>query len=197
MTAAKKKPAKNKKAAIKKKATPAPKRKRGNPSKYDPDMHPFMAWALAIRGKTNAEIAAALSVSRVTLFAWGKKHPEFLSILKSGKDVADAKVENALFQRAFGYEYEEVKTEDDCGDIKTTTTVKSVPGDVTAQIFWLCNRRKGDWKNVNKLEHSGPNGGPVPVSNVDLEKILGTEEYREYERKVFSAITAKPTNAGS
>lgn len=157
----KKAPAKHEKKAVKapgSKKKEAPK-KRGNPSKYNPDQHPFMAWFLAVRGKTNREIAAALRVSRPTLFAWGKAHPEFLSALKSGKDVADAKVENSLFQRAFGYEYEEVRTEDDCGDIKTTKTVKHVPGDVTACIFWLKNRRPKEWKD--KREVTGEDGGPI------------------------------------
>lgn len=176
MTVAKKKnPAKKPRAKCEKKPaakTGPAKKKRGNPSKYNPDQHPFMAWALAIRGKTNKEIAAGLSISTGTLFSWGRVHPEFLSALKSGKDVADAKVENSLFQRAFGYEYEEVKEEDDCGDHKITKTLKHVPGDVTACIFWLKNRRPAHWKDKQVQEITGKDGAPlIPAHEIPDEEI--------------------------
>jgi len=134
------------------------KKKRGNPTKYNPDQHPFMAWALAIRGKTNKEIAAGLSISTGTLFAWAKVHPEFLSALKAGKGSADAKVENSLYQRAFGYEYEETKEK---GDGTIEKTLKHVPGDVTACIFWLKNRKPKDWRDKQIMEHGGLDGEPI------------------------------------
>lgn len=160
MTAVKKQnPAKKPRAKREKKGKAAPK-KRGNPTKYNPDQHPFMAWALAIRGKTNKEIAAGLSISTGTLFSWGKIHEEFLSAIKSGKDSADAKVESSLFMRAFGYEYEEVKTTDmPEGGTRTEKTVKQVAPDVTAQIFWLKNRRPKEWRD--KREVTGEDGGPI------------------------------------
>jgi hypothetical protein len=158
---AQKKPGTGKKPV---KPVKVPEKRRGAPSKYDPDLHPYMAWDLSIQGKTNKEIAAALRISTGTLFAWGKEHPEFLSILKSGKDLADAKVTNSLFQLAFGYEYEEVKTEEDgVNPIKTTRTLKHVPGNPTACFFWLCNRRKNEWRNVSKVEVGGTRDKPIAV----------------------------------
>jgi len=119
---------------------------------------------LAIRGKTNKEIAAGLRISTGTLFSWTKLHEDFLSAIKSGKDVADAGVEQALYKRALGYDYDFTETTHDPEKGDTIKNGKKhVAGDVTAQIFWLCNRRKEDWRNVNKLEHSGPNGGPIRV----------------------------------
>jgi hypothetical protein len=165
MAAAKKKPAKGKKA--KKKPGPAKAAaEMGRPTKYDPDVHPLMGWMLAIRGKTNKEIAAGLRISTGTLFSWTKLHEDFLSAIKSGKDVADAGVEQALYKRALGYDYDFTETTHDPEKGDTIKNGKKhVAGDVTAQIFWLCNRRKEDWKNVNKLEHSGPNGAPIQVLN--------------------------------
>ncbi len=148
------------------------KKKPGNPSKYNPDQHPFMAWALAIRGRTNKEIAASLRISTATLFSWAQKHEEFMSALKSGKDSADAKVENSLFMRAFGYEYEEVKTIEHPDGIRTERTVKQVAPDVTAQIFWLKNRRSSEWRDVQKLEHSGPDGQPLHPKQMSDDEII-------------------------
>jgi hypothetical protein len=163
MAVAKKRPAKGKKA--KKKAGPAKvAAEMGRPTKYDPDVHPLMGWMLAIRGKTNKEIAAGLRISTGTLFTWTNLHEDFLSAIKSGKDVADAGVEQALYKRALGYDYDFTETTHDPEKGDTIKNGKKhVAGDVTAQIFWLCNRRKEDWRNVNKLEHSGPNGGPIRV----------------------------------
>jgi hypothetical protein len=143
------------------KLSKAPQKRPGATSKYDPDHHPFMAWALAIRGKTNKEIAAGLRISTGTLFTWGKEHPEFLSSLKAGKDSADTKVESSLFMRAFGYEYEEVKTEEGPDGTKITRTVKAVPPDTTAMIFWLKNRRPKEWRDKHEL--TGDAGGPLVV----------------------------------
>jgi len=192
-----KKPAENnKKKQIKKPANG--KHPGGRPSKYNAEYHPKIARYLGQLGKTDKEISAELGISEVTLNAWKNDHQEFLKSLKEGKEHIDDLVENALLKRALGFTYDEVKTvRSDLGAERTETTKKQIVPDVTAQIFWLCNRRSDRWKNVNRVEHSGPGGSPVPVSAVDIEKILGTEGYREYERKVFNTLSAKPADARS
>lgn len=191
----KKHPAKTRKAT---KPGPGTAKRQTRPSKYDPGIHPFMAWSLAIMGKINKEIAAGLSISTATLDSWQNLHPDFLSAIKGGKAVADAKVEQALFKRATGYEFESTETRKTEGGFTSTKVTKTyVSPDTTACIFWLKNRKAKDWKDVSKNEHSGPDGIPIPVSAIDIQKILGTDDYREYERKVFNAISAKPENAGS
>ncbi len=179
-----------------KKKTPAKKQTR--PTKYDPEFHPYAAWTLAIRGKTNKEIAAGLRISTATLDSWQNIHTEFLSSLQAGRGVANAKVEQALFKRATGYEYDETETSRDVYDTaRTKVTKKQVVPDVGAIKLWLINRVPEDWSDVTKQEHSGPGGAPIPVAAVDVEKILGTDGYREYEKKVFDAISAKPPNVGA
>lgn len=72
--------------------------------------------------------------------------------LKKGKDVADYEVESALFKRAKGYEYTEIKTKAGEDGIETTTTSKHVPPDTGAAIFWLKNRRADKWRDRPELE---------------------------------------------
>jgi hypothetical protein len=176
----------------------APAKKQTRPTKYDPEFHPYAAWMLAIRGKTSKEIAAGLRISRATLDTWQNIHEDFLSSLRAGRNVANAKVEQALYQRAIGYDYDETKTVRDVyGNERTEVTKKHVVSDVGAIKLWLINREPEDWSDVSKQEHSGPGGTPIPVAAVDVEKILGTDGYREYEKKVFNAISAKPPNAGT
>ena len=43
-------------------------------------------------------------------------------------------------------------------------SVKYYPPDSTALIFWLKNRKPKDWRD--KIEHSGPDGGPLTVQIV-------------------------------
>lgn len=61
-------------------------------------------------------------------------------------------MENALFKRAVGYEYEEVREETKNGVIiKRIVTTKHIPGDTTAQIFWLKNRKPDYWGGGNEF----------------------------------------------
>src|SRR5690606_25674624 len=72
------------------------------------------------------------------------------------KEVVDIEVENALLKRALGYEYEEVKTlieeVDGKKKKKIEKTIKHVPADVSAAIFWLRNRKGLVWSNRDAVE---------------------------------------------
>jgi hypothetical protein len=98
----------------------------GRPSKYN-DGVIEQTRELALAGKTNDEIAAALDINRSTLTAWKLKHPEFSAALKAWKDDADDAVEQSLY-------------------------AKALSGDTTACIFWLKNRRSQDWRDVKHID---------------------------------------------
>ena len=136
------------------------------PSKYDPDRHPLWAEGLAKTGKTNAAIAAAFGIAKSTLQEWEKNYPELSVALKIGKSEADTQVERSLFKRAMGYEYEEVKTVNN-GE-RVEKTVKQVAPDVTAQIFWLKNRKPEEWRDKVHQEVTGKDGGPMETVIRDM-----------------------------
>lgn len=111
-------------------------------------------------GLTKAQIAHNMGISMSTLCEWQNRFSEFSEALKKGREVADILVENAMFKRAVGYEYEEVTTEirkvpykkkdgtwgeRDQKHVKKTT--KMVIPDTTAQIFWLKNRKPDIWRD--------------------------------------------------
>lgn len=105
-------------------------------------------------GYTDEEIAKVIGIHRDTLCQWKKKYPSIADTLKRGKDVVDRKVENSLLKRALGYSYEEITKEisidENTGESKLVVTkviTKEVAPDVTAQIFWLKNRKPEVWKN--------------------------------------------------
>lgn len=99
-------------------------------------------------GLADEQIAHNIGISRGTLYDWKKAYPDISNALKRGKEVVDIEVENALLKRAMGYDYVEERVEvNGNGKRKVTQTTKHVPGDTTAQIFWLKNRRPDKWRD--------------------------------------------------
>ena len=94
-------------------------------------------------GLTDEQIAKNIGINRTTLYDWKKKETNIADALKKGKEVIDFEVENALLKRALGYEYEEETYEN---GILTKKVKKQVAPDTTAQIFWLKNRKKEQWR---------------------------------------------------
>lgn len=108
-------------------------------------------------GLTEAQIAERMEVSLNSIWQWKKKSEEFSNALKNGKDVVDRKVENSLLKRALGYEYEETTTEvfefpDGTKRKHVKKITKFVIPDVTAQIFWLKNRKPAEWRDKQVIE---------------------------------------------
>lgn len=108
-------------------------------------------------GLTDEQIAENVGINPATLYVWKKKYNEISESLKKGKEVVDRQVENALLKRALGYEYEEVKEKFEGNVmIERTVTKKEVVPDVTAQIFWLKNRKREAWADRQNIEISQP-----------------------------------------
>ena len=108
------------------------------------------------KGLTNSLIAYNIGISERTLYTWINEHKEISVNLQLGKDLADKEIENALYKRALGYEINEEKTyiEENNGKIKKRKeiTTKHIPGNVTAQICWLRNRKRKEWTKGDSLE---------------------------------------------
>lgn len=121
----------------------------------------------AREGLIDAQIAHNMGIAYSTFKDWLNRFPALLAALKKGKAPVDLEVENALLKRALGYEYEETTTEieeiptnkkDEDGNIifrrkkHIRKTTKQVLPDVTAQIYWLNNRRTDRWRNRKAVE---------------------------------------------
>lgn len=121
-------------------------------------------------GLSNEQIAHNIGINKDTLYEWQKRFSDFSDALKKGKEVVDREVENALLKRAMGYEYDEVTqepvTDKDTGitEMRVTKRVtKQIVPDVTAQIFWLKNRKPDEFRDKRDVELSG---------HVDLGSII-------------------------
>jgi transposase-like protein len=109
-------------------------------TKYDPTKNILVSgWARD--GLSDIQIAKNLDIVPSTLYAWKLKHSEFAEAIKSSKEIVDYEVENALHKSA-------------------------ISGNVTAQIFWLKNRRPQQWRDRQDIEH----GGKFDVNGLTLEQ---------------------------
>lgn len=133
-------------------------------------------------GLTDEQIAKNIGISRETIYAWKKQYPNFSDALKKGKEVVDREVENALLKKALGYEYDEVTRERvfnaDTGkpELMVTKIVKKqMAPDTTAQIFWLKNRKPGDWRDKRDYSVEGAmnvNNQYSGLTTEELKKLI-------------------------
>ncbi len=139
----------------------------GRPSDYK-DEYAAQASKLAALGATDQEVADFFEVDVRTIYRWKHVHEDFCQSLKVGKDIADERVERSLYQKAIGYEQDEVKIFMPSGadePVYAPFRAKIAP-DTTAAIFWLKNRQSKQWRDRQEIEHSG-GVKMVPVSADD------------------------------
>ncbi|MFL0198125.1 transposase [Clostridium sp. WILCCON 0269] len=125
-------------------------------------------------GLTNEQIAHNLGINADTLYEYKKKYSEFSEALKKGKEVVDLAVENALLKSALGFEYEE-EVVTNKGDVVTVRRFERPS--VTAQIFWLKNRKPAVWRDKQELAVSNNN------IVVTLEDDVLLSEFEEFDKE--------------
>ena len=122
------------------------------------------AWARD--GLVDGQIAKNMGVSEATLYNYKNKYPEIKKALQKGKEIVDIEVENALFKKALGYnitvqkafKLKDVVYGENGKKISETERIEyaeeeiHVPADTTAQIFWLKNRKKAQWRDKVEYE---------------------------------------------
>ncbi len=101
-------------------------------------------WARS--GLSDEQIAHNMDIHVSTLYEWKNKYPEIDEALKINKEIADYEVENALYKTALA-------------------------GNVTAQMFWLQNRKPDKWRDMRKKagndDGDKSSGGVIIIAPVD------------------------------
>lgn len=96
-------------------------------------------------GLTYEQIAHNMGIDTSTLWDWRKDNATISNAIKKGREVVDYEVENALLKSA-------------------------LEGNTTAQIFWLKNRRKQQWRDKVEYENTGENKNGVMDELVEALK---------------------------
>lgn len=138
------------------------------PTKYKEE-YENQALVLAEKGFTDNEIAKVFGVREQTINNWKKKFPQFFESLKKGKEVADQKVVQSLYQRALGYSHPEVHITNFQGSITKTNIIKHYAPDTTAAIFWLKNRDPENWKDRRDVNVGADK--PIPITIINYADI--------------------------
>ena len=156
-------------------------------SKYESHVEPKLtlieAWARD--GLTLQQIAHNLGIADSTLRAYRDKNDALAAALARGAEVVDVEVENALLKKAIGYDKtettKELRKDPETGELRLVVTkivTRHYPGDVTAQMFWLANRKRSVWSykpQPDQEEQDGETGvvelpaaaeEPQPPSNI-------------------------------
>ena len=192
----------------------------GSKSKYDPETSPRIARMMCRLGAIDTQLAEALAVTRDTVMRWRRygrmykdepdKHPKyreyevFEDACRESKSVTNSDVIESLLETASGSEFVSSVDEipltyrgnailgpDGKPLIRRVIKKSKIPGNVTAQIFWLGNRMPDDFKDVRKVEgSSGTGGGKEDPKEED--KQLSDDELLEIMKEIQNAnIDAK------
>jgi hypothetical protein len=124
------------------------------PTKYKAE-YAKQAAKLCRLGATDAQLAEFFEVAVSTVALWKVQYKGFSDALKLAKKEADSRVEQSLYQRACGYEHDEVDIRVVDHAIVQTEIRKFYPPDTTACIFWLKNRKPAEWRDKVETELSG------------------------------------------
>lgn len=158
----------------------AVKRNVGRPTRYKEEFAD-QARKLCLLGATDIELAAFFGISTGTLDAWKKRHSEFLSSIKSGKDIADAEVADRLYQRALGYSHKAVKIMAVDKTVVREDYVEHYPPDTQAASLWLRNRQPKKWRDKQDIEHAGKDGGPIQTETTTKVVVVPAKNVAEVE----------------
>ncbi|MCP5097603.1 MAG: hypothetical protein GY943_18810 [Chloroflexi bacterium] len=112
----------------------------GRPSTYNPDIIPELL-DLASKGKSLAQISAKLNIPRTTMISWGDVHPEFSTVLTRAKELEQSWWED--------------------------TGQKALTADKFNSAVWsksMSSRFRNEYTEKREHEHTGPNRGPVEIS---------------------------------
>ncbi len=117
------------------------------------------AWARD--GLTDEQIAGNMGITVRSLYNWKKRSIPIFQSLKTGKEVADIEVENALRKKALGFRETEQtvttrRTVEYANGRRSEPVVTEVERyyspDTTAQIFWLKNRKPRQWRDKREQD---------------------------------------------
>ncbi len=157
---------------------------RGNRSGGQTDVAKYHEWlkddgllrlqSFARDGLSDEQIAEKVGISRSTLSDWKKRFPDISDAIEKGKAPVDTEVENALLKRALGFFYDEEtrelrkKPDSDVYEMELVKTVtKYIYPDVTAQKFWLMNRKPDIWRMREAVSPADANEGAGVIEIID------------------------------
>lgn len=121
-------------------------------------------------GLIDKQIATNIGIAERTFCDWKERYPSIAAALKKGKAPVDLAVENAMYRSATGFKqtvkepmrlrrvrYEDKKRIEE-EYIEMVEREIYIAPNVTAQIYWLKNRRPDKWRDRREVDVTNNNG---------------------------------------
>lgn len=165
-------------------------------------------------GYTYQDCANRIGISYSTMKSWMYKYPEIAEAMRSGAEIIDYKVENALLKSALGYKTKEVKVTTTLRHGKVVETIREVTDkeqapNVQAIQVWLYNRLPQKWKRNrdsildfdeedSKIQVTITREGSKENQNQNNEhtstsgSIKTSEEDKEWQDEINNQVIIKP-----
>ena len=155
---------------------PTPKHRGGRPSSYRPDIGLKIADAMAT-GLSLEAAAASCGVGPRTAFTWQGQHEEFRQAVEDGR------ARSLLFWER-----------------RVIALASGEAGSAAVVTLGLKNRSRAasGWHDAQRLEHSGPDGGPVQqqvVRRLDVST-LNEEQLEALEMALLATMGSAGSNGG-
>lgn len=174
------------------------KEPRGRPSDYKVEYN-LQVYKFALLGLTEKRMAELLDITEATFNSWKKKKPGFLKSLRDGQEPADARVADALIERAAGYKfmkavpikvkeviYENGKRVREYERVEVTMVEEVIPPDSQAIKYFMNNRRRRKnvddnpddaavWAERQEIDHT-TKGDKLPAAQVYLPADISDED---------------------
>lgn len=137
-------------------------------------------------GVSIKEIATQnIGISMTAFWGWYKQSDDLRKACADGKDVANYTVEDALYRRAIGYEYEERVYELVEGEVRLTKIFsKHMPPDTKAIMQWLFNRKPEVWRALQEPLEATQYTETIKNILVAMKEVANGEAPKEIEAAV-------------
>ena len=141
-------------------------------------------------GVTIKDIATQnIGISMTAFWGWYRANEDLRKACADGKDVANYTVEDALYRRAVGYDYEERVYELVEGEVRLTKILsKHLPPDTKAIMQWLFNRKPEVWRAIQEPLEATQYTETIKNILVAMKEVAGGAGSKEIETKTTEEI---------
>ena len=149
-----------------------------NPGSKPPKWNDTMAFRimfLATEGLTLKKIAIGVGVHEETLYYWRRTKPTVAEALEKGRQQYTEKVEQAVLDSAVGYSHPAIHFAVADGAVIQTPYIKHYPPNVAAIKFYLTNRAKNRWADIQQIDGVVQHKHTLDLTNLSTEQLDALE----------------------
>lgn len=123
-----------------------------------------------------------IGISKTAFWGWYRESEDLRKAVATSLDIANASVENALYRRATGYDYEEEEWGLVEGDLRRIRVFRRhVPPDTKAIMQWLFNRLPNRWRAIQEPLESTQYTNTVKEIIVAMKQVAESGETKTVE----------------